>query len=135
MSKFRTNQTTMNDAECLEGALKELGHQPQVHKNPVQLYGYQGDRRKETAEIVLPRKTVGSASNDVGFKKDAHGNFQAIISDYDRSIGYNEQWLGKVELAYGKQKVKKIAADLDLEFTDTEVQTNGDIKVRYVQRA
>src|SRR5581483_12511644 len=45
------------------------------HDKPVHLYGYLGDARPETAEIVLRRFHIGRGSNDVGFKLGADGTY------------------------------------------------------------
>jgi hypothetical protein len=66
--------------------------------NPMHLEGYHGDKRAETAHIKLPRSLInrhfsGGASNDAGFIRNKQtGDWDAIISDYDRS-----QWWGNSE--------------------------------------
>jgi len=60
---------------------------------PMHLEGYHGDKRAETANIVIPRSLVnqylgGGASNDVGFVKTSDG-FDAIVSEYDRGAWWN----------------------------------------------
>lgn len=62
---------------------------------PVNLYGYQGDRRDEVAHVRIPADVVnkhlgGGLSNDAGFRKTEDG-FEAIISDYDKSKWWNAQ--------------------------------------------
>jgi len=56
-------------------------------EEPVNLYGYQSDRRDEKAHIRIPKEVVnkhlgGGLSNDAGFLATDDG-FQAVISDYD----------------------------------------------------
>lgn len=65
--------------------------------NPMHLEGYHGDTRAETAHVILPRSMVnhyfsGGASNDAGFVKTETGDWDAIISDYDRG-----RWWAKSE--------------------------------------
>jgi hypothetical protein len=85
MSQFCEVETEYNDAESIIEALKELGYEPKVYSKPVSLHGYRGDKRKQTAEIVVPRKQMGSASNDLGFKRQADGKYKLIISEFDIS--------------------------------------------------
>jgi hypothetical protein len=60
-----------------------------------QLEGYQGDKRKERAHIILPRKQVGGAANDIGFVRGADGKFSATISAYDQGR-HDAKWLGTI---------------------------------------
>jgi hypothetical protein len=132
MSAFRNNQTNMRDTECLEGALKDVGCKPEIHKAPQHLYGYQGDKRSQTAEIIIPRKTISSVSNDIGFKKQTDGSYLAIISEYDTNE-YGPKWLEKVQKAYGVRKVKKMADDLGLEFEEKRDLKSGQVQLQYAQ--
>lgn len=101
MSAFKEIETEMIDQGCLAEALRQLGHVVEVHNVPVNLEGYQGDQREQKADVVLPRKFLGSSSNDVGFVREK-GKYRAIISDYDRSK-YNQKWLNRVQQEYGVQ--------------------------------
>jgi hypothetical protein len=132
MSAYREQKTEITDGDCLVDALKELGCKPEVHEEAVALEGYHGDKRKDKAEIVLPRNTVGSASNDIGFKKGADGKWQAIISDYD-SNKYNKKWMEKLCQTYATHKIKKIARQQDLEFQGTSTNKDGKVVHRYVK--
>ena len=100
MSHFYTVKTKLNDRELLVKALCEMGwraDQIEVHPQAQHLYGYTGDRRKQTAEVIIRRQHVGDASNDIGFKLQPDGSYAAVISEYDRdSLGYNKQWLGRL---------------------------------------
>jgi len=87
MSKYLTVETVMNDVECLKETLKELGYPFEEHTEAQHLYGYQGDKRKQKAHIIINRKNVGGAANDVGFLKNADGNYEMLISEYDQHAG------------------------------------------------
>ena len=45
------------------------------------------------------RKFVGAASNDIGFKRQEDGTFEAIISAFDRRK-YSQEWLGRLTQRY-----------------------------------
>jgi hypothetical protein len=86
MSHFTVLRTHITDVESLVKALAELGFpQVEVHQTAQHLYGYQGDVRPQTAEVIIRRQFIGRASNDIGFKRQEDGTFDAIISDYDRA--------------------------------------------------
>jgi len=105
MSEFTECTTKFKDRDSLVDALVEAGFKREhieIHDKPVHLYGYQGDKRSQTANIIIRRQHVGGCSNDMGFLKKADGTFEAIISEFDqrsagahagRSRGYNQQWL------------------------------------------
>src|SRR4051794_17804534 len=70
MSKYNTfDEVRLKDRDCLVAALGELGYGPEMIEEGagLHLFGYAGDRRPETAELVVRRRHVGGASNDLGF--------------------------------------------------------------------
>lgn len=130
MSAYKERQLSMNDQGCLVDALKELKLEPVVHKTPQQLEDYVGKRRPDKAEIILPRKTLNSMSNDIGFALQ-DGKFKAIISQYDSSIGYGEKWLKDITAKYTEIKAKKTAKMLNLRPIGRRVLPNGRIQLQY----
>ena len=88
MSKYLEMRTMLTDERYLVEALRELGYEPEVHREGKRLTGYMGDERAERAQIIIRRRQLDSASNDIGFARDASGVYQAIISEYDRGIGF-----------------------------------------------
>ena len=80
--------------------------QIEVHDEATNLYGYKGDKREQTAEIVIRKKDVGSSSNDIGFKKQEDGTYQAVISEFD-SARYNKKWLDDTSTHYGVEQSKR----------------------------
>jgi hypothetical protein len=111
MSQFVRCKTVIRDPQCLVAALLKLGRwaeeQIEVHSAPVPLFGYQGDQRTETAEIIIRRQYVGLASNDLGFKKAIDGTYQAVISEYDGRHGYDQKWLTGVVDGYNRERIVK----------------------------
>lgn len=109
MSKYVELETVLSDEKYLIESLTELGYTPEVALQGRSLVGYMGDVRQETANVILRRNQLDSASNDIGFARDASGIFRAIISDYDRSIGFDGAWLGKVTQAYKERQTMAVA--------------------------
>lgn len=83
MSAYTTINTKIKDRETLKTALHQL-KLPFEEGINLHLYGYKGDKRKQTADIVVRRKYVGSASNDIGFKRLQDGSYEMIISEFDK---------------------------------------------------
>jgi len=131
VSSYNEIQTIYSDQQCLIEAIKELGYQPQVNEKPQHLEGYHGDERQQTAEIIIPRKQVGGASNDVGFKRNADGTFTAIISDYDKSATFNAKKQQQLKVAYTEKVAMKQAKGNGLKFvgkkTVTDPKTNKPV--------
>ena len=105
-------------------ALKEMGYNPQVSEKPQNLEGYQGDTRKQTAEIVLPRRQVGGASNDVGFKRQANGTYTLIVSDYDSGSCFGKKKQSQLKQLYAEKKSIKEAKKAGLKFVGKKQVTD-----------
>ncbi|HYT95612.1 MAG TPA: DUF1257 domain-containing protein [Gemmataceae bacterium] len=100
MSHFTTLKTQITDINALQAALADLGFKEvEVYAVAEHLYGYRGDARPQTAEVIVRRQHIGWLSNDLGFKRNAAGTFDAIISEYDRSQ-YSQEWLQQLTQRY-----------------------------------
>lgn len=143
MSHFVNIVTEIRDCKALLKALERLGFDSkkvEVYDKPQNLYGYQGDVRKQKAHVIIRRKYVGMSSNDIGFEQQADGRFVAHISEFDQGTGeyssrkdakYNETWQNKLCTYYGVEKAK---VELDLRglkyFEDLDDKQRPRIKVR-----
>lgn len=115
MSEYVTIQTQFRIPELLVRALQDMGfawEQIEVHPEPVPLYGYQGDRRPERAEVIIRRSHVGRHANDLGFARQPDGTYRAIISEYDqRHAGahgpYDQAWLGRLAQGYSLRLLER----------------------------
>jgi len=82
-----------------------MGYQPEVHSKAKNLQGYQGDKRSQKAHIILPRKQVGGASNDVGFERVKKG-FILHASEYDHKWRTGER-IKTLNKKYQENKLMK----------------------------
>jgi hypothetical protein len=121
LSKYVELRTTLNDEHYLVEALRELGYQPEVCPEGKPLVGYLGDARAERAQIVIPRRQLDAASNDIGFARDEGGVYQAIVSEYDRGIGFDEAWLGRIAQIYKERQTMAVARAKGYVFKGKEV--------------
>jgi hypothetical protein len=145
VSHFSKVKTKITDKSCLIKALEDMGfaqNQIEVHDKPTNLYGYQGDKREQQAEIVIRRQYVGGAANDMGFFLQDDGTWGAIVSDYDRTsgmarnkskyakdsgcVGYDAKWLDKLAQRYTRHKTVASCAENNL-FVESETEENGEI--------
>ena len=109
MSKYVELRTSVTDERYLVEALQELGYQPEVCREGRSLVGYRGYKRDEQAQIIIPRRQLDSASNDIGFARDKSGVYQAIVSEYDRGIGFDDAWLGRLVQVYKERQTMAVA--------------------------
>ncbi|MBD2036701.1 DUF1257 domain-containing protein [Leptolyngbya sp. FACHB-321] len=129
MSHFTAIKTQIKDAAALVKALADVGFkQVEVHETAQHLYGFQGDVRAQTAEIIIRRKYVGNASNDIGFQQQADGTFEAIVSEYDRRK-YSQLWLNQVTQRYGYYALMATAPAQGFTVEEEEVLADGTIRV------
>jgi len=84
MSEYLTMKLDIEDKMDIIAALEKIGLPFEEHDTATNLHGYQGDTRKQTAEIVVRRQHIGGSSNDLGFKwNEKTKKWDMIVSDYD----------------------------------------------------
>ena len=92
MSQYATIKTRIKDRHVLIECLRDMGLPVEEGSN-LSLSGYEGDSRLQTADIVIRRKYLGSASNDIGFRK-VGDHYDLIISNYDRRERKGQEIMG-----------------------------------------
>lgn len=127
MSHFTTIKTTFVATGSLLKALADAGFKEvEVHDAAQPLYGYQGDVRADRAEIIIRRRFIGTASNDIGFKRQADGTFTAIISEFDRRR-YSVEWLNSLRQRYAYHVVKEQLDQQGFALVEEEVRQDRTI--------
>lgn len=130
MSHFTRVKTQFKSGENLVRALKAMGFkQVEQHASPKGLYGYQGDLRSDTAHIIVRRKYVGSASNDLGFIRREDGTYEAIISAYDRQTGKDERWMTRLRREYGRSTVMEYAKRKGYDVVESKQTQSEEIRI------
>ncbi|HLZ08866.1 MAG TPA: DUF1257 domain-containing protein [Chloroflexota bacterium] len=108
MSKYLTfPDVVFKDRRLLLAALTDLGYADVETGEALPLYGYQGDRRSESAEIVVRRQHVGVASNDLGFSRTEDG-YIPIVSEYDLRVVQGGQFVANLRTAYSERVVEEV---------------------------
>lgn len=130
MSHFTVVQTQLVDQDALVTALADLGFsRVERHETPQALFGYEGDRRAESAEVIIRREHVGPSSNDIGFKRLASGHYQAIISEYDRAESYGQDWLDQLTQRYAYHVVVDRMKAQGFKLVTQESRQDGQLKL------
>ena len=131
MSKYLSfPELAFKDRRLLLAALADLGYGHVEEGEALPLYGYQGDRRPETAAIVVRRHHIGSASNDLGFACAPQG-YVPIISEYDQRTLLGGQFLVRLRTAYSEQVVAEVTRRLHGTARRTVEGSVVKIRVRY----
>lgn len=129
MSHFTTLKTQIKNVSALVKALADVGFKTvEVHDKPQHLFGFQGDMRPETAEVIIRRQYIGGASNDIGFQQQADGSFTAIVSEYDRPT-YSQRWLNQVTQRYGYHQLLATAPQEGFTIEEEQILEDGTIRV------
>jgi Protein of unknown function (DUF1257) len=121
LSKYDSFQTTLTEPTPLIAALEALGYPVEVHREGASLFGYHGEERPERAQIIIRRQYLNPASNDIGFRRGPSGTFEAILSEYDRHIGFDQKWLGRVHQRYKEERTMAMARKKGYVFRGREV--------------
>ena len=117
MSAYSEQTTEFKDGEVLIQALLEMGF-GEVRNcigNPEQLEDYQGRKRKQVADIIIPRKYVPGASNDIGFVRNADGKFGEAGSDVSKRFSRRNRTI----------MAKVVKVTLDPETAEFSVDNTG----------
>ena len=129
MSHFACIKTQLKNRDTLIQALTDVGFDDvEVHETAQHLYGYQGDVREQTAEVIIRREYIGEWSNDIGFKQQDDGQFESIISEYD-CHKYSQEWLNGLTQRYGYHTLLATAPTQGFTVEEEETLEDGTIRV------
>ncbi len=131
MSKYLAYpDIVFKDRGLLLAALAELGFTQVEEGQDLPLYGYQGDRRAETATLVVRREHIGPGSNDLGFAQTSEGYFP-IISQYDQRTLLGGRFLPRLRVAYAERVVETVRKRLRGSIHRTTEGSIVKLRVRY----
>ena len=133
MSAYASLQTQFKDRECLIQALVDQGYAREhieIHEDAQSLVGYHGDTRAQKANVIVRRKFVGQAANDIGWELQ-NGSYVQHISQYD-SGKHNTKWLDGLKKNYTERVVVKEARRQGLKLHSRTV-VNGKVVVKYLK--
>ena len=122
--------TAFKDRDCLLNALRECGYAEVEEGESLSLYGYQGDKRKETAQLVVRRKFVGSASNDLGFQKTDAG-YIPVISEFDQRTMMQGKFITNLRTNYNLKSAEKLARSLRGTLHQERIGSTIKIRIKY----
>jgi hypothetical protein len=127
MSHYTTITTKLIAVETIKEALKEMGFSIKCGEN-LPLYNYMGDKISKTADIVISRQQLNSASNDIGLKKVGN-SYEIIISDYDSAKIKTKNFVKDLTQKYAYLHVKKELARTNFSIMKEYVLEDGTIQI------
>lgn len=132
MSEYVDIKTEFKSLDALLDALQECGgwtrEQIETHAEPQHLIGYHGDTREQTAHVIIRRKNVGTAANDIGFYQEpGTGKYRAVISQFDHGK-YGAGWQGRLSQSYAYHAIRRQQARMGRTVT-RETLKNGKMIV------
>ncbi|MBN1429845.1 MAG: DUF1257 domain-containing protein [Anaerolineae bacterium] len=130
MSHFTCVKTKIMDLEQLIGTLQDMGYAPEVGRD-IRLYGYRGDLRQDTADVVIRRNEISASSNDLGFAQSDEGMYDAIISEYD--VRQFPNLVNQITQRYAERVILKNAMAQGYNTVEREVMGDGSIRLRMEQ--
>jgi hypothetical protein len=137
MSKYGTLETEIKEQKYLIAALAEMGYHPEVHPDGAPLIGYEGHERPEQAHVIVRRRELDSASNDIGFAKATDGRYAVQLSEYDQAIGFDQKWLNRIRQLYKEKQTIAAAKSKGYVFKGREVvktEQGERIQLRFAVR-
>lgn len=131
MSKYLTfTDVIFTNQALLVAALADLGYAQVEQGESLPLYGYMSNVRKERAQLVVRRKHIGSASNDLGFARTAEG-YTPIISEYDQRTLHDGKFIASLRIAYNERVVDQMKERLRGTLRREQQGSTIKLKIRY----
>jgi hypothetical protein len=109
MSKYGLTQTVLREEKYLVEALKEMGYEVEVHPEGVPLNSYYAEQEAKVANIIIRRQHLRAAYGDIGFTRQADGQFAMVKDELDEHRGYGAKWLGRVQQGYKEKQTLAMA--------------------------
>lgn len=137
MSHFVEVKTVYKDQAELISALESAfgAGTVEIHPEGAALYGYHGDNRADLnprspdyappCHVIIKQWYIGTASNDIGYRRSADGTFTAYVSSFDKRFA--AQKLALIPQAYAVNVAVKQAKAKGWQVQQTRV--DGNVKL------
>ena len=109
MSKYAKTIIQIREEKYLIEALKQMGHEVEVHPEGACLNSYYSEQERKTANIIVRRNQLRGAYGDVGFARQPDGSLAMIADELDGYAGFGTKWLGRVQQVYKERQTMAMA--------------------------
>ena len=125
MSEVQTVEVEYKDEGILIESLKELGYQPKVHQNGIDMDTYYNKGKKPKAHILIKKSQFGGYM-DCGFERIKDG-FQMHIDNMDHRKFKSQ----KLKQIYPEKKIMKyIKGRSKFSVKSRKVDKEGNVRIR-----
>lgn len=110
----------------------------EVHEEPKALYGYEGKNRAKVSpkskdyapecHIIIRRDNVGTAANDVGYRRNEEGGYTAYVSDYDKGHTFTQSKQNLVNKEYALSVAEKKLKSQG--YVTKRITVDGKVRIR-----
>lgn len=112
MSKYLAfNEVVFKDTNMLVRALADIGCTHIQQGTNLQMGTYFDEQReqKQSADVVVPRNTIGNHFGDIGFVRTDAG-LAPVLDEYDQPRVMGGKFITRLRAAYNERAVQKVAA-------------------------
>lgn len=133
LSHMTTLKSTFRRKSALVKALQKIDNGRwatcvEVHEEKQKLHGYdEAGANASQSEVIIRRKNIPNAYNDMGFALEADGTYSVKGSDFSTDRHYNQKWLDKLLQTYSAAVCEEVAAEQGFSFEERE--ENGEIYI------
>lgn len=111
MSKYLAfTETVFQDRALLLAALQDLGCTQVRQGENLPLGRYWQEQEARTAELIVPRHSLGNYFGDIGFVRAEEGGYSVLLDDLDQSRVLEGKFLARLRTAYHERAIAQIAA-------------------------
>ena len=127
MSHYTLIETQLVSKKHLVMALHDMGlRDVEVFDQAQPLIGWLGEKRKNRAQVIIRKRYLEPASNDMGFLSGSDGRFRAVISDFDQRK-YNMAWLRRLTQRYAYHVARDSLKEQGFEMIEETVEQDRTI--------
>ena len=128
MSEYHVVDVEFKDEECLVGALKEMGYQPEVFENGTTVSNSYSKTSPKCHVVV--RKNQFSGYGDMGFER-VSGGFKLHIDDYDYGKGKRDKIkMSRLKQVYASSVIQKSIRKTSKFSFVSKSEKDGNIKIK-----
>lgn len=134
MSAYHVCEVEFKDEQTLVEALKEMGFQPEVHKEAQPLKSrYLSANRDDVKGHIVVRQGQHQGAGDIGFERQSNGQYKMHYDHMD--VGENHRFsLKKLKRCYAETSVKRVVKSSTRYSMVSRQEEDGKIRIRLRRR-
>lgn len=132
MSKYLAfTEVVFNDRALLIAALESIGCTEIRQGENLSMGSYWKEQLASSADIIVPRYSIGNSFGDIGFQRTETGGYAPVIDELDKDRALGGKFIPSLRTAYNERAVAEIATRVRGTLHRTQQGGVVKIKVRY----